>query len=123
MPGKGSWTQRAPRAPEGVTGLAAALPLAFLIFFLFKEERYFQRLITKLELRLNCSPGTQQQQSLVTLAHFYNGSDGAALPLGLGLGVSEVPGECRAVLEAWRAMPFSALLNSGVLSLLRNEKT
>lgn len=73
-----------PGAPEGVTVVTAAFPLAFLIFFLFKEERYFQCLITKLEPRLNYSPDTQQQQSLVKLAHFYNGSDGAVLPLGLG---------------------------------------
>lgn len=63
------------------------------------------------------------QQSLVTLIHFYNGSDGAVPPLGLGLGVDEAPDKCRGVLEAWRAVSFLALLISRVLSLLRNEKT
>lgn len=85
LPGKGSWTETEhPGAPNGVTGLAAAFSLAFLIFFLFKEERYFECLITKLELRLNYSPDMQPQPSLVTLAHFYNGNDGAVPLLGLG---------------------------------------
>lgn len=86
LPGKGSWTETDhPGAPEGVTGLADAFPLAFLIFFLFKEERYFECLITKLELRLNYSPD-MQQQSLVTLALFYNSSDGAVPLWGWGKG-------------------------------------
>lgn len=35
-----------------------------LFSFLFKEERYFQCLITRLELRLTYSPDMQQKQPL-----------------------------------------------------------